>query len=88
MSGDSFFPYEDAAAVTPSDTTAQYTSPAGGLIVQVSGTVKLITSRGSIVTIGAAAGVEIHLAWLKIFATGTSATGIVALIGGPFKAWQ
>jgi len=78
--------YDDAVAVTPSDATAQFSSPAAGLIVTAAGTVKLKTARGTTTTLQAAAGIEVHVAFTQIFATGTSATGIVALIAAPYRA--
>ena len=76
--------YDDALTITPSDSTQQLTTPAAGLNVQVAGTVTLLTARKTKVTIGAAAGVNIGLAFLQIYATGTTATGITALIKSPY----
>lgn len=66
------------AAVTPNDNAdlARYTR---AIFVGVSGNVKLDLTDGSTVTLNAmAAGVLHHIAVRRIYATGTTATNIVA----------
>ncbi len=78
--------FEDAATVTPSDTTDQYaTHPAAGFICSSAGTVKLKTARGSQVTLTVLGGYEYHLSWSRIYAGGTSAGTIVALLAHPYE---
>lgn len=77
--------YDGAVAVTPSDSAAQFTSPAAGFIVGSAGTVTLITARNQTVqfTFGLAGqGLSIAFTWIKF--TGTSCTGIIALTAPPF----
>lgn len=70
--------YSHAAAVTPNDTTPLAT-PAWAFIVGVSGTVKLTTFYGDVVTIQANAGSTYRIRTKIIWSAGTTATGIVAL---------
>lgn len=71
-------PYLDGAAVTTSDTTTIQTTRA--LYVGGTGNLKVTLEGGATVTLYAVpAGAMLDLAVDKIFATGTSATSIVAL---------
>ena len=70
-------PAENAAAVTPNDST-DLTTITTALIVQVSGTIAVDMLGGQSVTIGALAGQYIPIRVRRVRATGTTATGIVA----------
>lgn len=81
---ESFQPSEDgparfAAAVTPNDSVDLQTT-ARGFMVGAAGNVKITTVGGSTVTLtGVAAGVPLPISVSRIWSTGTTATGIVAL---------
>lgn len=68
----------NAAAVTPSDSAA-LPNPAQALYVGGTGTVTVLTIGGQTTTFTVPAGVLVPIACSQIFATGTSATLIVAL---------
>lgn len=72
-------PADDAADVTPSDTV-DLGAVTRGLYVGVAGDVAVIMKDGGAVTFsGLAAGVAHPLRVSRVKATGTTATGIVAL---------
>lgn len=72
-------PARDAAAVTPSDS-AQISRVARALYVGGSGDVRLVTEEGNTVTFqDIVAGSILPVKATKVFATGTTATNIVAL---------
>ena len=67
--------YEDAAAVTPSDASADPAGPFASLLVTGAGTVKLHKLVGTDVSLAAVVvGQEIHIATQRVWSTGTSAT--------------
>ena len=67
-------------AVTPSDTVDLVTGATGGLYVGVSGAVSLITAGGTTVVFTALTGGIIHpISVIRVMATGTTATGILAV---------
>lgn len=69
--------YEDAAAVTVSDTAADPAGPFASLLVTAVGTVKLTTIVGGTVSLAATVvGQEIHIATQRVWSTGTGATVI------------
>lgn len=71
--------FGNAYPVTPSDSTA-LTTAAAALYVGGTGTVKVLTIGGQTVTFsGVPAGAVLPIACSQVFATGTSATLIVAL---------
>lgn len=76
--------YKSAKPVTPSDTT-DIPMPSGysharGLYVSVSGNVKVQMADGGDMTfISLSAGVSHRIAAKRVYATGTTATGIIAL---------
>jgi hypothetical protein len=81
--------YDDAVAVTPSDTTPQAnTSPfAGLLVVSIAGGANLsfITPSGTTVNmVGVTTGTEIHVRVKQVKSTGTTAT-VVGLVAMPYK---
>ena len=65
--------------VTPSDTVDMAT-PSRALNVQQSGTVRVSTTGGSTATLYVAAGIGFPVRATRVWATGTTATGIVAMI--------
>jgi hypothetical protein len=72
-------PYHDAAAVIPSDTT-DLPKVARGLHIGGAGDVKLTLWSGATVTLaGIPAGTERRVVARRVWATGTTATNIVAL---------
>jgi len=66
--------------VTPSDTTR--IGPTIGLYVGSTGTVKAAGTNGVVATYVCQAGQYLTGAFDKVMATGTTATNIVALVGG------
>lgn len=72
-------PAEYAAEVAPNDS-ADLSSDARALYVGGAGNVKVTTTGGSTVTFtGVVAGSVLPVRARRVFATGTTATGIVAL---------
>ena len=68
-------PARTAAAVTPSNSTANYFA---FLRIGVAGDIKVDTIGGSVgVTIAVLAGEYLPLSVTKVYATGTTATGII-----------
>ena len=71
--------YLDASAITPNDSQ-NLSKPISGFCVTVAGDVRLITAAGNDVTITCSqAGIIYPIAATKIFATATTATGIVGV---------
>ena len=69
-----------AVAVTPSDTTDLATVPTKGIYVGASGDVKVDMADGTTVTFTSLADGMIHpISCKRVYATGTSATGILAV---------
>jgi hypothetical protein len=68
----------DAAVVTPSDST-DLAFVTRWIRANVAGTIKLTTKNGSTVTLNFAAGETRAIRASRIWATGTTATGIEAL---------
>jgi len=79
--------YEDVQLVTPSDAKAQYSQPPSGFMVSAAGTVQLVTPAGSNVQLTVIAGLIYPITFKWIKSTGTSATGIYALVASPQKGW-
>lgn len=74
-------PADNAVAVTPSDST-DLDNVSRGIWVGGAGDISLITKGGTTLTfVGAVAGTTIPIRASRIRATGTTATGLVA-IGG------
>lgn len=71
-------PYEDGAAVTPSDAT-DLAVWSRALYIGGAGTLRITTAKGTVLNFAAVpAGIH-RLRAARVHATGTSATGIVAL---------
>ncbi len=74
--------YQDAQAVTPNDGADLPGGKCRALLVSVAGALKVTTAAGTTITLTATqvpAGVVFPLRCSRVFATGTGATGIVAL---------
>jgi len=73
MSSTYNLPYTTAAAITPGDaSTHNYVA----FMVTVAGDVKVRDSEGNDTVIGCAVGTIVPLKIVRVFATGTTATGI------------
>lgn len=71
---------QNAYAVTPSDST-DLAAPARALYVGGSGNVKINDSgNGAVTFVGVAAGSILPVMARRVYATGTTATNIIALI--------
>jgi hypothetical protein len=71
-------PPSDMIAVTPDDST-DLTYVSRAINVATSGTVRVTTRWGTTASISVAAGIIFPIRVRRIWATGTTATGIVAL---------
>lgn len=76
--------YENAYAVTVSDTTADPAGPFASLLVSVAGTLKIHCLGGQDVAFTVIAGQEVHIATQRVWSTGTSAT-VIGLSSIPYK---
>lgn len=72
-------PFTTPAAVTPSDSTDLPGGACSGLVAAGAGAVKIDTANATGVTLQIAAGVMMPVAATRVYSTGTTATGIVAL---------
>ena len=70
---------EDAFSITPDDGN-DVAIETRGLVAQVAGNVKVTMKTGATVTLGIAAGVVIPVRVTRVWATGTTATGLVGLV--------
>lgn len=67
-------------AITPSDTV-NFAAPARGIYVGGSGNIVVVDLQGNAVTlVGAVAGTILQVAALRVNATSTTATNLVALL--------
>jgi hypothetical protein len=71
-------PYQNLAAITP-DNSNDLATISSEIMVAGGGTVKVDTLGGQTVTFTAVAGYRYPIRAKRIYATGTSATGIVVL---------
>lgn len=70
---------QGAAAVTPNDA-ADVPAPTKGLFLGATGNVRVDMANGNTVTFTALTGGIVHaIAVKRVYATGTTATGIIAL---------
>lgn len=72
-------PYFGAVAVTTNDSTDLARAPTRALYIGVSGDVKVDLLDGSTVTFKAAPVGVLYVAAVRVYATGTAATNILAL---------
>jgi hypothetical protein len=70
-------PYRHLDPVTPNDSNNLSRGVTDALIVAVGGTLKVTLSDGSAYALTVPAG-ELHIAALRVWSTGTAATGITA----------
>jgi hypothetical protein len=79
--------YDQAVAVTPSDSVADPAGPFAGLLVITAGSgLKFTDQYGNTVAMTGTipVGTEIHVACSRVWSTGTGAT-VVGLIAMPYK---
>jgi hypothetical protein len=78
--------YEGASAVTASDTVNDPRGPFAAVFTGAGGTIKLTTLRNEAVTfVSLPAGVILPVATLRVWASGTTATGVLGMIALPYK---
>lgn len=77
---DSVAPVAHAVAVTPADGSDLATIPTRGIYIGTTGDLKVDLAGGATVTYtGLAAGVQHAISAKRVYATGTTATAILAL---------
>ena len=81
--------YTRMVEITPSDTTAQFSDPAAGFGCDVAGTIKFRMPGGKEThTRTVLAGVLYPWAVVQIYAAGTTATGIYAVVDPAlYRGW-
>jgi hypothetical protein len=72
-------PVTGAVSVTPSDSVDLANGPCRAVWVEGTGTVRMTLAAGDTVTLTLAAGFAHPFVATRIWATGTTATGVVAL---------
>lgn len=78
--------YEQAYAVTQSDTLADPSGPFAALFTGAGGTIKLTTINGQTVTLASvAAGIVMPIATQRVWSSTTTATGVIGLCALPYK---
>lgn len=78
--------YEDAIAVTASDSAKDPAGPFAGFYTGSGGDITVVTSRGRTVLFkGTAAGLVVTCAILQVKVTGTAATNILGMLAPPYK---
>lgn len=78
--------YDNAIAVTQSDTIDDPSGPFAGFHTGSGGTIRVLTIKGNDVTLGSLpAGVVYTLAIRRVFSSTTSASGVFGMIANPFK---
>jgi hypothetical protein len=68
--------YDDAFAITPSDTVNDANGPFAGLYVTTAGSLKIQTSSGNVLAMAGVVLGHLDIRTVRVFATGTSATVI------------
>ena len=84
MAGTVLEVYENAFAVTVSDTTADPNGPFAGLVCDVAGTLKITTLGGQTLALHVIAGQHLKIAVQRVWSTGTAAT-VIGLSNPPYK---
>lgn len=74
--------YSIGIAITPSDATSQPGGKFDAVFVGGAGNVTMVTGGSAIAFNGLAAGSILPVGGTRVNATGTTATGLVALYGG------
>lgn len=77
--------YEDAVAITASDSVADPAGPFAGFFTGSGGNVKVQTRSGAVTLTSLPAGVIVPLWVSRIWSTGTTATGVLGMLALPFK---
>lgn len=72
-------PTDDGFAITPTDAEVDLAIIPRTLNVAASGTVRVMTLGGTVLTLYVAAGIQFSQRVKRVYATGTTATGIVGL---------
>ena len=73
-------PAMNLKVITPSDTVDDVNGPFRGFIVNVTGNIKITTAGGDTVTLTVTAGFPYAYTVTRVFATGTTATGITGVV--------
>lgn len=77
--------YDDAVAITPSDSTV-FAQPFAGFYTGSGGTIKVTTVRGTVCAFASLpAGVIVPLAIKQVWSTNTGATGIFGMVAMPYR---
>lgn len=76
--------YDDAVAVTKSDTVDDPAGPFAGLLVSVAGTLKVTTVRNTTIAFVVVAGQTVPFPVARVWSTGSAST-VFGLIANPFK---
>lgn len=78
--------YDDAIAVTASNTVADPAGPFAGFYSGSGGTIKVTTIKGTAATFtNVPAGVVVTCAILNVWSSTTTATNILGMVANPFK---
>lgn len=75
--------YEDAQALTPSDSVV-FTKPYAAFMVTVAGNVQITTLRGRRAVLPVNANVVYTIPFSQLWSTSTTATGIIGLVALPY----
>jgi hypothetical protein len=78
--------YDDAIAVTASDSVNDPAGPFAGFYTGSGGTIKVTTIKGTTATFtNTQAGVIMTVPILRVWTTTTAATGVLGMVALPFK---
>jgi hypothetical protein len=78
--------YDNAIAVTASDTVDDPGGPFAGFYTGSGGTIRVLTIKNGDVTFAnLVAGVVMTVAIRRVFSSTTSATGVFGMVANPFK---
>ena len=76
----SITPAMNIKSITPSDSVDDVNGPFRGFMVNVAGNIKITTAGGDTVTLAVAASFPYMFSVSRVFATGTTASGIFGII--------
>ena len=78
--------YDDAIAVTASDSTADPAGPFAGFYTGSGGTIKVTTIKGTTTTFtNTQAGVVMTVPISRVWTTTTTASNVLGMVANPFK---
>ena len=77
--------YEDLVPINPIASGNIFSMPCAGFIVNVAGTIQIVTAGKHNVTLTVNAGVIYPIAILSVISGGTTATGIFGMVMNPYK---